>query len=243
MGTIRACRVHDVAVKWGIRRLRVVDMRYVEAPEEHEPDGSPVVFMAGGIARVEDWQARARQLFAAETVTAEDRGEGDPASAQTGGYDLTLLNPRRANFPLHDPHAHAEQVSWEYRHLRRANLILVWFPDSPGIDQTIAFAEMLAHAERGRELWEQWSHDLGQPLVTTDGAIFLGPTLRHQLEVLRDHGVPARLIGGGGAPRTAGARRRYRCQSRAGPGHARAHGRCRRSDPALRDTGAARARR
>jgi hypothetical protein len=108
-------------------------MRYVEAPQEFRRDGSPVLFLAGGISRVtDDWQARAVQLL--------------------GDEPITVLNPRRAEFPLHDPDAHAEQVAWEYRHLRRAHTILFWFPSSPGIDQPIALAELLAHAERGVQL-------------------------------------------------------------------------------------------
>lgn len=50
---------------------------------------------------------------------------------------------------MDDDLAHGGQVAWEYRHLRRANVVLCWSPDSPGVDQPIAFAEMLTHAERG----------------------------------------------------------------------------------------------
>ncbi|MHC4413629.1 MAG: nucleoside 2-deoxyribosyltransferase domain-containing protein [Planctomycetota bacterium] len=40
---------------------------------------------------------------------------------------LTLLNPRRANFPIHDPNEAMEQIVWEYNHLRKADAILFWF--------------------------------------------------------------------------------------------------------------------
>ena len=43
-------------------------------------------------------------------------------------FDITLLNPRRNKFPINDPNASKEQISWEYNHLRTADTILFWFP-------------------------------------------------------------------------------------------------------------------
>jgi len=42
--------------------------------------------------------------------------------------DLVLLNPRRADFPIHDSDAALQQITWEHVHLRRATSILFWFP-------------------------------------------------------------------------------------------------------------------
>ena len=42
--------------------------------------------------------------------------------------DLTLLNPRRADFPIGDPNAAKEQIEWEYKYLYQASAILFWFP-------------------------------------------------------------------------------------------------------------------
>ena len=42
--------------------------------------------------------------------------------------DLVVFNPRRANFPIHDPTAANAQITWEYQHLRKAHNILFWFP-------------------------------------------------------------------------------------------------------------------
>jgi len=39
-----------------------------------------------------------------------------------------LFNPRRADFPIHDPTAAQKQITWEYEHLRIASTILFWFP-------------------------------------------------------------------------------------------------------------------
>lgn len=97
-------------------------MRYVEAPEEHDGHGGLCVFLAGGISDCPDWQRAA-------TAALDD-------------LDITVFNPRRNNFPLHDPNAEAAQVAWEYRQLRRADLVMFWFPDSPTNHQPIALYEL-----------------------------------------------------------------------------------------------------
>lgn len=79
----------------------------VEAPAEYDGPG-PSLFLAGGISGTDDWQA---------TVTQSLR--------QT---PLALLNPRRRDYPWHDPLAAEEQIDWEFRHLRRASAVLFWFP-------------------------------------------------------------------------------------------------------------------
>ena len=55
------------------------------AAESRNPRG-----FAGGISDCPDWQKTA-------TAALDD-------------LDLTILNPRRSNFPLHDPNAEAAQV-------------------------------------------------------------------------------------------------------------------------------------
>ncbi len=67
----------------------------------------PAVFMAGGITGCPDWQREMRDLL-----------------CESG---LLLLNPRRRNFPIGDPEAAPQQIKWEHRHLRRADMILFWF--------------------------------------------------------------------------------------------------------------------
>jgi len=84
-------------------------MQYVEAPR---PIGisreSGQLFLAGGITGCPDWQQDMRMLLY-ET-------------------NLTLLNPRRADFPIGDPNAAQEQIQWEHDMLRAATAILFWFP-------------------------------------------------------------------------------------------------------------------
>ncbi|MFC8661919.1 nucleoside 2-deoxyribosyltransferase domain-containing protein [Streptomyces sp. NPDC057199] len=87
---------------------------------------------AGGISDCPDWQKTA-------TAALDD-------------LDITVLNPRRSNFPLHDPNAEAAQVRWEYRHLRRTHLVMFWFPESPTSHQPIALYELGALVGEGGAL-------------------------------------------------------------------------------------------
>ena len=81
-------------------------MKYVESPDVWERERS--VFLAGGITGCPDWQSDiVRKL---------------------SQIDLTLFNPRRKNFPIHDPNAAEFQIKWERDHLEKADAILFWFP-------------------------------------------------------------------------------------------------------------------
>jgi hypothetical protein len=82
-------------------------MTHIEAPDEYDGPG-PTVFLAGGISGTHDWQTELVALLADQP--------------------LALLNPRRRNFPIHDPSAAQTQIEWEFRHLRRATAVVFWFP-------------------------------------------------------------------------------------------------------------------
>ncbi len=105
-------------------------MRYVEAPTEYTAT-DPAVFLAGGITDCPDWQLVARDLLA--------------------DAPCVVLNPRRADFPIHDPGAAAGQIDWEFRHLRLADVVLFWFPASTSV-QPIALYELGAHAAMGKPI-------------------------------------------------------------------------------------------
>ena len=96
--------------------------------------------MAGGISNCPDWHTELRERLAL--------------------CDITLLNPRRANFPIDDPNAAQEQIAWECEHLRAATAISFWFPS-----QTLCPITLF---ELGA-----WSHWQGQ--------IFNAETQEHQL--------------------------------------------------------------
>lgn len=98
---------------------------YVEAPTEYT-DRLACVFLAGGITDCPDWQAVAR--------------------ADLADLPAAVLNPRRANFPIHDPTAARTQIEWEFRHLMRADVTMFWFPASGSTTQPIALYELGRYA-------------------------------------------------------------------------------------------------
>lgn len=85
------------------------EMIYVEAPDIWPRDSINVnLFLAGGITECPDWQKEmVRQL---EKTS------------------ITILNPRRVNFPINDPSAAERQIKWEFHAMRSADAIQFWFP-------------------------------------------------------------------------------------------------------------------
>lgn len=90
-------------------------MKYVEAPTKWDyrvEDGSCSLFLAGGITDCPDWQSDVLHKLAQLRHSSQ----------------LTVLNPRRKNFPIHNPDAATAQIEWEHFHLEAAHAILFWFP-------------------------------------------------------------------------------------------------------------------
>lgn len=100
-------------------------MIYVECPNTYTGQ-LPIVFLAGGITGCPDWQSTATDLF--------------------DDLPIAVANPRRANFPIHDPGASGSQILWQYDHLNRAAVKLFWFPASGPTPQPIALYELGKHA-------------------------------------------------------------------------------------------------
>jgi hypothetical protein len=85
----------------------------VEAPAQSERGLKRFhesVFLAGGITGCPDWQKDAIKLF------------------EMGNADLIVYNPRRENFPIHDPTAAEAQINWEHYNLARSDAVMFWFP-------------------------------------------------------------------------------------------------------------------
>lgn len=83
----------------------------IEAPKEIysiKNNRNKKLFLAGGITNCPDWQSMIISML-------------EPIR------DLTVYNPRRKNFPIDDPKAAEEQITWEYNHLRDSDIILFWF--------------------------------------------------------------------------------------------------------------------
>ncbi len=93
-------------------------INYVEAPNyPASDDQNTKVFLAGGITDCPDWQ----QEFRAQVY-------GNRFSPEVEDPRITLINPRREDFDVGDVVASFEQISWEHRMLRAADLITFWFP-------------------------------------------------------------------------------------------------------------------
>ena len=102
-------------------------MQYVEAPAEVPMTGVRV-FLAGGIGNCPDWQAEAVRMLK--------------------HTDLVLLNPRREEFNVPWTYeASQEQITWEYKALDEADIILFWFAGCGSV-QPIALFELGVHTAR-----------------------------------------------------------------------------------------------
>lgn len=83
------------------------------------------IFLAGGISNCPDWQT---ELLNKITETAEYAREYAIIDTISEAIDkLIVYNPRRKNFPIHDPNASEEQIVWEAEHLKSADILVFWF--------------------------------------------------------------------------------------------------------------------
>jgi hypothetical protein len=112
-------------------------MIYIEAPNyiDIPNQTTPVLFLAGGISGVEDWQSRAVE------------------SLQK--LDIVVCNPRRKNFEQFKNeagfHESQKQIKWEFDHLEMANQILFWF--SHETVQPIALFELGTRIRKNYDLF------------------------------------------------------------------------------------------
>lgn len=83
-------------------------MQYIEAPDPSKPLFKSV-FLAGGISNCPDWQK----------VMVEALKD----------LDVSLYNPRRAQYDTLNPLLAEEQITWEYERLHTADLISFWFAE------------------------------------------------------------------------------------------------------------------
>ena len=116
-------------------------MRYIEAPKNYtRRKKEKVIFLAGGITNCPDWQQDLVKLLDIP--------------------QLVILNPRRKNFPIGNPSAAFEQITWEFNSFQKADLISFWF--SRGSLNPIVLFE------------------LGKWLVQNEKKIFIGIDLEYQ---------------------------------------------------------------
>lgn len=102
-------------------------IQYIEAPSMEKAKKS-TLFLGGGITNCPDWQNEMAHKL------------------DLKGFDITVFNPRRKNYPKEDPSAEKEQITWEYAKLREAKVLLFWF--SHGSENPIVLFELGSALER-----------------------------------------------------------------------------------------------
>lgn len=89
-------------------------MIVVTAPHLYIPKLDEItVFLAGGITGCPDWQKEViDQLYG--FVGRDDN-------------QVVVYNPRQENFDINNPNAAADQITWEYQYLNKANIFSMYF--------------------------------------------------------------------------------------------------------------------
>lgn len=83
-------------------------MKYRECPEGIQAGDRNTLFLAWGITWCPDWQSQIVQILS--------------------DTSLTLINPRRKNFDVHNKTMEQEQIIWEHENLEQSEMISFWFP-------------------------------------------------------------------------------------------------------------------
>lgn len=87
-----------------------INMKYIEAVNDIHTDipwNFKRLFLAGSITGATDWQ---------EYVVSKIKD-----------LNIVVYNPRRKKFPINDPNVAYEQIEWEHKALRKAEIISFWF--------------------------------------------------------------------------------------------------------------------
>jgi hypothetical protein len=93
-------------------------LEIIEAVNESKENNQIKLFLAGGITNCPDWQSDIINRFRNTKNELFFMFE-----------NVTVFNPRRKNFPIDDPNASNEQITWEYKKLRESDIIAFWFSE------------------------------------------------------------------------------------------------------------------
>ncbi len=99
-------------------------MRVITAVEKIKRNDGLMIFLAGGITNCPWWQNEIIEMLK--------------------GCVGTILNPRRKDFPIGDPNASLEQITWEFNALEKADIFSMWFSNAES-DQPICMYELGRH--------------------------------------------------------------------------------------------------
>lgn len=103
------------------------------------------IFLAGGITGCDNWQ-KVVQFELMRTF------KNDP---------LLILNPRRDNFPINNPNAAEEQITWEFNALDYCDMFTMYFAGGSS-DQPICMYEYGRHLAK----FDEHSRSLNSVVVT-----------------------------------------------------------------------------
>jgi len=92
-------------------------LEIIEATNQSIENNKIKIFLAGGITNCPDWQK----------VIIDKIKHSSNYYIKIMLENVTIFNPRRKNFPIEDPNASKEQITWEYERLRESNIIVFWF--------------------------------------------------------------------------------------------------------------------
>lgn len=93
-------------------------------------------FLAGGITNCHDWQSKV-----IDELIRLDEEEQTMKDSIVKDYTLVVLNPRRENFPINDPTAARNQITWEFDNLETSDIFSMYFCAGDS-DQPICMYEL-----------------------------------------------------------------------------------------------------
>ena len=107
-------------------------MRVITSPDNYTLNPDEIsLFLAGGITNCPNWQKEIIDLLKQDDTLDK----------------LVVFNPRRENFPIHNPNAAYEQIEWEFTCLEQADIFSMYFCGGVS-DQPICMYELGRYISR-----------------------------------------------------------------------------------------------
>ena len=123
-----------------------------------KPENSISCFLAGGITNCDEWQDKViDHLMSIDDSMIKWRDVDFP--------ELVIINPRRKNFPIGDPNAANEQITWEYNALSDPTLDIFSMYFCAGTsDQPICMYELGRYTTM---FYNRYSNDIKNHIVVS----------------------------------------------------------------------------
>lgn len=126
-----------------------MNVKVITAIEDYvSQEGEITCFLAGGITNCGEWQDKVIEYL---QETEEDL------------KGLVIFNPRRKNFPINDPNASEEQITWEFNKLEECDIFSMYFVESESV-QPICLYELGRNLVR---IKEKFPNDYSSRIVVT----------------------------------------------------------------------------